>query len=54
VELSGRLDLKFTVQEPVGHKDWNEQLTRRDLTLFFPTAPRFLLSREFSIRTLRI
>jgi Toprim-like/Protein of unknown function (DUF3991) len=26
VELSGRLDLKFTVQEPVGHKDWNDQL----------------------------
>jgi hypothetical protein len=26
VELSGRLDLKFTAQEPVGHKDWNDQL----------------------------
>lgn len=29
VELSGRLDLKFTVQEPVGYKDWNEQLQAR-------------------------
>jgi hypothetical protein len=26
VELSGRMDLKFIVQEPVGHKDWNDQL----------------------------
>jgi hypothetical protein len=26
VELSGRLDLKFAVQEPEGHKDWNDQL----------------------------
>ena len=26
VELSGRLDLKFTVHVPVGHKDWNDQL----------------------------
>ena len=29
LELSGRLDLNFTVQEPVGHKDWNDQLKAR-------------------------
>jgi len=29
VELSGRHDLKFTVQEPLGYKDWNDQLRRR-------------------------
>jgi hypothetical protein len=26
VELSGRHDLRFTVQEPLGAKDWNDQL----------------------------
>lgn len=26
VALSGRLDLRFAVQEPFGHKDWNDQL----------------------------
>jgi Toprim-like/Protein of unknown function (DUF3991) len=26
VELSGRHDLRFTVREPIGHKDWNDQL----------------------------
>ena len=26
VELSGRHDLRFTMQEPVGAKDWNDQL----------------------------
>ena len=26
VELSGRSDLQFTLQEPFGHKDWNDQL----------------------------
>jgi len=26
VALTGRLDLKFTVQEPFGFKDWNDQL----------------------------
>ena len=31
VELSGRQDLKFTVQEPVGHKDWNDELRARPL-----------------------
>jgi hypothetical protein len=26
VALTGRLDLKFSVQEPFGVKDWNDQL----------------------------
>ncbi len=26
VELSGRSDLRFVVQEPFGHKDWNDAL----------------------------
>ena len=26
VALTGRLDLRFTLQEPFGHKDWNDQL----------------------------
>jgi len=29
VELSGRQDLKFIVEEPVGYKDWNDQLKAR-------------------------
>ena len=33
VELSGRGDLKFIVQEPVGYKDWNDQLKARPLPL---------------------
>jgi hypothetical protein len=33
VELSGRLDLKFTTHEPVGHKDWNDQLRARPYPL---------------------
>jgi hypothetical protein len=37
VELTGRLDLRFTVQEPVGFKDWNDQLRAR---------PRPLLSNR--------
>jgi Protein of unknown function (DUF3991)/Toprim-like len=32
-ELSGRLDLKFSVHEPVGHKDWNDQLRAKPLPL---------------------
>jgi hypothetical protein len=28
VALTGRLDLRFTVQEPFGFKDWNDQLRR--------------------------
>jgi hypothetical protein len=26
VELSGRSDLRFTLREPFGHKDWNDRL----------------------------
>jgi hypothetical protein len=26
VALTGRLDLRFTVRQPVGFKDWNDQL----------------------------
>jgi Toprim-like/Protein of unknown function (DUF3991) len=26
VQLTGRLDLRFAMQEPFGHKDWNDQL----------------------------
>jgi hypothetical protein len=33
VELSGRLDLKFTTHEPVGHKDWNDQLRAKPYPL---------------------
>lgn len=29
VALTGRLDLKFKVQEPFGHKDWNDQLSKK-------------------------
>jgi uncharacterized protein DUF3991/Toprim domain-containing protein len=29
VALTGRLDLRFSVQEPFGHKDWNDQLRDR-------------------------
>jgi hypothetical protein len=29
VALTGRLDLRFTVQEPFGFKDWNDQLRKR-------------------------
>jgi hypothetical protein len=39
VELSGRVDLKFIVQEPVGHKDWNDQLKARPLPLL-PYRPQ--------------
>jgi hypothetical protein len=41
VELSGRLDLKFTVQEPVGHKDWNDQLRAKPHPLlpYHPQVP---------------
>jgi len=30
VALTGRLDLKFTLQEPFGFKDWNDQLRARE------------------------
>jgi hypothetical protein len=26
VQLTGRLDVRFAMQEPFGHKDWNDQL----------------------------
>ena len=32
VALTGRLDLKFTVQEPFGFKDWNDQLRARPVS----------------------
>ena len=33
VELTGRKDLRFTVQLPEGFKDWNDQLRARPLPL---------------------
>jgi hypothetical protein len=38
VELSGRLDLKFTVHVPVGHKDWNDPLRAKPHP-FLPYRP---------------
>lgn len=38
VELSGRDDLRFVVQEPFGFKDWNDQLRAKGENSFFPTA----------------
>ncbi len=38
VELSGRDDLRFSVHEPFGFKDWNDQL-REKPNPSFPTAP---------------
>jgi hypothetical protein len=37
VSLSGRGDLRFTVEEPTGVKDWNDQL-RATPVISFPTA----------------
>jgi hypothetical protein len=37
VELSGRADLRFVVQEPFGFKDWNDQLRTKQPSSF-PTA----------------
>ena len=37
-ELSGRHDLRFGVQTPAGHKDWNDVLRARQPD-FFPAAP---------------
>lgn len=37
VKLSGRVDLRFTVQEPFGFKDWNDQLRGKQQSSF-PTA----------------
>ncbi len=41
VDLSGRHDLRFSVQEPFGHKDWNDQLRARPLPLlpYRPEVP---------------
>jgi len=38
VELSGRHDLRFIVQELEGAKDWNDQLRARPLP-FLPFRP---------------
>jgi len=38
VELSGRLDLKFTVQEPIGGKDWSDVLRTKPHP-FLPYRP---------------
>jgi hypothetical protein len=37
VDLSGRGDLRFAVEQPTGVKDWNDQL-RKDPEFSFPTA----------------
>jgi hypothetical protein len=41
VELTGRPDLKFIVQEPFGFKDWNDQLRARPQPLlpYRPEVP---------------
>ena len=44
VELSGRSDLRFVMQEPFGFKDWNDQL--RVKPVFFPAAPTPFLSPD--------
>jgi hypothetical protein len=36
VGLTGRLDLRFSVQEPFGFKDWNDQLRKRPQSI--PTS----------------
>jgi len=38
VELTGRDDLRFVVQEPLGFKDWNDQLRDRQQPLCLPVA----------------
>lgn len=38
VELTGRGDLRFVVQQPVGVKDWNDQLREKQQAISFPTA----------------
>ena len=43
VELTGRKDLRFTMQLPEGFKDWNDQLRARPRPSF-PTARRGSLS----------
>jgi Toprim-like/Protein of unknown function (DUF3991) len=41
VGLTGRLDLKFSVHEPFGFKDWNDQLRKRpqSLSSYRPEVP---------------
>ena len=41
VALTGRLDLKYTMQEPFGHKDWNDQLRAKPqpFTSWRPEVP---------------
>jgi hypothetical protein len=41
VELSGRHDLHFTLQEPFGHKDWNDALRAKPQPLlpYRPEVP---------------
>ena len=39
VELTDRKDLRFTVQEPVGHKDWNDQIRAKPHPLL-PYRPK--------------
>jgi hypothetical protein len=34
VELSGRRDLRFSIQEPSGFKDWNDQLRGKPIASF--------------------
>src|SRR5277367_5364024 len=36
VALTGRLDLKFTMQEPFGFKDWNDQLRAKPQPVLSP------------------
>jgi len=40
VALTGRLDLKYTMQEPFGFKDWNDQLRKRPQPLMSHTADK--------------
>ncbi len=34
VELTGRLDLRFVMQEPFGYKDWNQELQQKREPVF--------------------
>jgi hypothetical protein len=38
VQLSGRDDLRFVVQEPFGFKDWNDQVRGKQQPFSFPTV----------------
>jgi len=40
VELSGRADLSFTMQEPFGFKDWNDQLRVKHAHSFPAARPK--------------